>query len=314
MQKVKMRNLQFTKIGAIVLTAALVPSLARACACGCGVFDVATSFMLPSGPGGMFWGQYDYLEQNRNWSGSGQAPAADNDDKLLISHFTSLGVQYMFNRSWGVSAELPYTFRYFRGTLDDGTIGAHRWSGLGDIKLQAIYTGFSPDLSSGLTLGLKLPTGGFHTDTDLVDRDTQIGAGSTDLLLGGFHRDKIGRSRDWEWFVQGQLDVPTIIQENYRPGIEFDADAGVDYAGFSIGRAHIVPLAQVLFSLRSSDSGANADPESTGYERVLLSPGLEVNLHPVDFYADAEFPVFQNFTGNQLAGWVMFKFAVTYMF
>jgi hypothetical protein len=46
----------------------------------------------------------------------------------------------------------------------------------------------------------------------------------------------------------------------------------------------------------------------------LLSPGLEVNLHPVHVYADVELPVFQNFTGNQLASSILFKFAVSYMF
>ena len=30
-----------------------------ACACGCGVFDVGTASMLPQGPGGMAWLEYD---------------------------------------------------------------------------------------------------------------------------------------------------------------------------------------------------------------------------------------------------------------
>jgi hypothetical protein len=53
---------------------------------------------------------------------------------------------------------------------------------------------------------------------------------------------------------------------------------------------------------------------NTGYQRVLLSPGIEVHFHPVTIYADAEFPVYQNFTGNQLAAPVLFKASVSFMF
>lgn len=262
----------------------------------------------------MFWEQYDYQDQDRNWHGMGVASPLDNGDQEIETHFTTFGFQYMFNRSWGVEAELPYDFRYFRGTLDDGSIASHHWSTFGDVRLQGIYTGFSPDMSTGLTLGMKLPTGGFHVDTALVDRDTQIGTGSTDLLLGGFHRGRFGVGTKWEWFAQFEADLPAAIQEGYRPGVEFDAAAGVDYTGFKWGRARIVPVAQVLYSERTSDNGPAANSDNTGYERILLSPGLEVNLHPVHVYADVELPVFQNFTGNQLASSILFKFAVSYMF
>jgi hypothetical protein len=303
------------KISGSLLVGMLAPSLVHACACGCGVFDVGGSSMIPNGAGGMAFLQYDYMDQNRNWSGSSEAPAADNDDKEIESHFTTLGLQYMFNSSWGVQAELPYTFRHFKGT-DDATseIASHSWSGLGDIRIQGIYTGFRADMSAGVTFGLKLPTGGFSEDTDLVDRDTQIGSGSTDILLGGFYRGNITKDEKWDWFVQVQLDMPMAIQDDYRPGIEFDSAAGIDYKGFSLGRVRISPLAQVLFSERASDSGANADPDNTGYERIMLSPGIEFHIHPVKIYADVEIPVFQNLTGNQLAAPVLFKVSMSYMF
>jgi hypothetical protein len=308
-------NLAVKKVGCGLLVGMLAPSMVHACACGCGVFDVGGSSMIPNGAGGMAFLEYNYMDQNRNWNGSSQAPAANNDDKEIESHFTTIGVQYLFNSNWGVQAELPYTFRHFKGT-DDATseIASHDWSGLGDIRLRAIYTGFAADLSSGVSLGLKLPTGSFNEDSALVDRDTQIGSGSTDLLLGGFHRGNITQDEKWDWFAQAQLELPLSTQDGYRPGIEFDAAAGIDYKGFSLGRVRISPLAQILFSERASDSGANADPDNTGYQRILLSPGVEFHIHPVKIYADAEFPVYQNFTGDQLAGPVLFKLSVSYMF
>jgi hypothetical protein len=306
-----------------LLAVILAPSIVHACACGCGVFDVATSSMFPQGEGGMVFLQYDYQDQNRNWSGSSEAPAANNSDKELTTDFTTLGLQYMFNSSWGAQIEVPYDFRSFKTDVGGGDIVTRNWSQLGDIRLEGIYTGFFADQSAGATFGVKLPTGDFNFDPDVVDRDSQLGTGSTDILLGGFYRGNITKDEKWDWFAQGLLDVPVLTQDQYRPGVELDTAAGIDYKGFSVGRARISPVAQVIFSYRSSDSGANAsggandDPEdgvSSGYERVMLSPGIEIHIHPIKIYADAEIPVFQNFTGNQLAAPVLFKLSVSYMF
>jgi hypothetical protein len=165
-----------------------------------------------------------------------------------------------------------------------------------------------------VTFGLKLPTGSYTFDPDIVDRDTQIGTGSTDILLGGFYRGNLDSNQRWDWFAQGLLDVPTLIQNQYRPGVELDTAAGIDYKGFSLGRVRISPVAQAIFSYRSSDSGDAASPDNSGYERLMLSPGIEFHIHPVKIYADVEIPVFQNFTGNQVAAPVLFKVSMSYMF
>ncbi len=300
--------------GGLLVTGILTPAVAHACACGCGVFDVATSSMIPNGQGGMAWMQYDYQDQNRNWSGTSEAPAADNDDKEIETHFITLGAQYMFNDQWGAQLEVPYDFRYFKGTDSSSVVASHNWSQLGDIRIEGIYTGFFADESAGVTFGLKLPTGSYTEDPDLVDRDTQIGTGSTDILLGGFFRHNLTADQNWDAFGQLELDVPALTQAGYRPGTELDTAAGIDYKGFTLGRARISPIAQVIFSERTHDCGSNADPDSTGYQRIMLSPGIEFHIHPVKIYADAEFPVFQHFNGDQLAAPVLFKLSASYMF
>jgi hypothetical protein len=73
-------------------------------------------------------------------------------------------------------------------------------------------------------------------------------------------------------------------------------------------------VAQVIFSERTSDSGAAANPDNSGYQRILLSPGVEFHLHPVKLYADVELPVYQNVTGNQVVAPVLFKVSLSYMF
>jgi len=317
-----MRNKNFLEraLWVALLAVALAPGAARGCACGCGVFDVATSSMFPQGTGGMAFVDYDFMDQKHNWSGTAEAPSANNSDKEIRTHFFTAGIQYMFNRSWGMQAEAPYDNRVFKtvSAAPGNPIASEHWSQLGDIRLEGIYTGFSPDMSTGLTFGFKLPTGSFsHNDAyGDVDRDSEIGTGSTDVLLGGFHRGAVTKDNRVSWFAQALLDLPTLTQAHYRPGLEIDAAAGVYYSGFSLGKMRITPVGQVIASERTSDSGANATAGGTvsGYQRIMLSPGIEFHLHPVSLYADVELPVFQDFRGNQLAAAALFKVILSYHF
>ena len=177
---------------AAMLLLGFTPQRSLGCACGCGIFEVGTSSMLPTSEGGMLFFNDDYQDQNHNWSGTSEAPAANNDDKEISTNFFTTGLQYMFNRSWGAQIEIPYDTRYFKttGGASGDDIVSLRWSQWGTSDIQGIYTGFSSDLSTGLTFGLKLPSGSYtHNDAyGDVDRDSEIGTGSTDLLLGAFHR------------------------------------------------------------------------------------------------------------------------------
>ncbi len=289
----------------------LLPGLASACACGCGVFDVGTGSMLPTGPGGTAWLEYDFMNQGMNWSGGNVASEANNPDKRIRSDFITAGAQYMFNRSWGAELEVPYNDRYFRTSDDAGSGAGVQHSALGDIRISGIYSGFSADMSTGLTFGVKLPTGDY-TYTGF-DRDTSLGTGSTDLLLGGYHMGSL--TARTTWFADGRLDQPVIVQGQYRPGDEIDAALGAYYkAGSVFGIGIISPLLQVIGSQRWRDSGANADSADSGYTRLMISPGVEYHINRVKFYADIELPVYQTVNGNQLVAPVYYKALVAYDF
>ena len=129
-------------IAAALLGATLLaPSLAEACACGCGVFDVGTGAMFPDGSGGMAFAEVDFMDQNKNWSGTSRAPADNNADKQVRTAFYTVGAQYMFNRSWGVSIDVPYWSRKFTTQdPDTGDIATFDHAALGDIRIRGIYT------------------------------------------------------------------------------------------------------------------------------------------------------------------------------
>ena len=291
---------------------AFAPSIALACACGCGIFEVGTASMMPTSAGGTAWLEYDYMDQNKNWHGNSSAPAANNPDKEIRTSFYTAGAQYMFNRAWGVMAEVPYTDRYFKTTDDGGDITSFQHSALGDIRLKGVYSGFSEDMSTGVAFGMKLPTGEFNEHS--FDRDTSIGSGSTDVLLGAYHMGALTENGMFNWFMNTQLDHPVATHDGYRPGDEVDAAIGSYYNAGTLGGGKISPLLQVLFSQRGHDTGVNANPPNSGYTRVLVAPGVEYVLSGVKLYSDVEMPIYQYVRGDQLTAPVLVKFTVGYTF
>ncbi len=292
------------------LASIIIPQAALACACGCGVFDVGTGVKMPTDTGGFAWLEYDFLNQHENRHGTKQAPSADNGDKKISTDFYTAGVQYLFTRAWGAQIEIPYWNRSFT-TGDDTGISTFKTKGIGDIRLKGIYTGLSEDLSTGLTFGVKLPSGAFHTIN--YDRDTQIGSGSTDLLLGGYHEGQL--VGQFGYFANIQWQHAVQIQEQYRPGDEIDTSIGITY-GFDLpdNMGKITPIAQILGSERNRDRGLQAHPGDTGYTRILAAPGLEYDIGSTRLYGEVETPIYQNINGNQLTAPVAFKFLVGYSF
>ncbi len=298
---------------AAVVTILLLPQTSFACACGCGVFEVGTGTMFPSGAGGTASLEYDYMNQNRNWSGNSSAPSADNSDKRIRTDFYTAGLQYMFNRSWGMDVQAPYWNRSFDTDVGGGDIEAFNHKALGDVRVTGLYTGFSADMSTGLEFGLKLPTGDYTFSG--FDRDTEIGTGSTDALLGIYHRDRFGKGNPYNWFVHGTWDQPFLTRGGYRPGSEFDAAGGIVHDPVALGGGvKAAPVLQAINSFRLSDSGINSNHADSGYERVLVAPGIEFSLGRTKLYTDVSVPVFQHITGNQLVAPVLFKAVVSYDF
>jgi hypothetical protein len=319
---------------------------ANACACGCSVFDIGGG-MLPQEDdhGGRIFLEYWGSNQTQNWIGSSKAPAALNADKNLNTSWYSLGLMYMFDREWGVMVRVPYANRSF--TTDTGpptgieTFGARAFA---DVEIMGVYTGFFKDMSTGVMFGLKLPTGWFTAPG--LDRDNQVGTGSTDLLLGGFHRGLLTGDNAWQYFMQAIWRYPFLFQsapdpvgflnggagvvQTYMPGMQVDGGIGILYNNLYnvLGFDKITPVAQFIMSHRNHDSGSGADPLNTGFDRVMISPGIEftkvideANKRVLKTYVDVEIPIYYRTnaannggTDGQLIAPYLIKMVVSYNF
>jgi hypothetical protein len=290
---------------AVVVLLSPLPS--SACACGCSVFSVGARWMMATSQGLRAFLTYDYMNQYQNWYGWHSAASSLNSDQSIRSGFYTLGIQDMLSRDWGIMVEAPVWNRYFETMDDAGSLASVSHTSLADLRVMGMYTGISEDMSTAIQFGLKLPTGPFNQS--LMDRDTQIGSGTTDLLLGGYQMRQFDT---WGWFGQVVWEHAFDSRDGYRPGDSFDATVGVHYDNLQ-QNYRIVPMLQLAASFRASDSGPFADPANTGYSRLYISPGIEADLFPgVQLYANLKIPLLTHMTGYQLVAPALFEVTIGY--
>lgn len=302
---------QGTWLAGVLLAAAMLAGgadvdTAWACACGCGMYSVGMPGLgLPTASGLAINLQTTLLDQKQAMQGGSKIPLSQSADQRINTTFYNLNVQYQINRSWGIMTMIPYWQRKF------DTTGAPRATvnTLSDIRVEGIYSGFSPDMSTGLIFGLKLPTG-THTATGF-DRDTQPGTGTTDLLLGGYQWGSL--APNWNWSVQGMFRSAMNTRDGYRPGNSLHIVGNMHYDGFR-SQYHFAPMLQVHYNYRLSDSGVNAaNPVASGQRSIFVAPGILLNLSR-HWSANAEvyIPAYYHVTGIQLVPKQVFSFGITY--
>ncbi|HTU33414.1 MAG TPA: hypothetical protein VMF66_06385 [Candidatus Acidoferrum sp.] len=314
---------------ALVALVGLPTDEALACACGCSVFDVGgLSTPQEEDHGGRIFFEFWSGDQTENYIGSSKASSALNTDKEINTQWYNVGFEYMFNRQWGMMVRVPTTNRSLTTETDlsyPGEIQTFNSKSIGDVQVMGIYTGFFQDMSTGIQFGLKFPTGTFTAPG--IDRDSQIGTGSTDLMLGGFHRGLLTGDNAWQYFYQIMWQQPFLYQnaadpqgffdgnlgviQTYHPGLQVDGAGGIVYNNWYnvLGFDKITPVGQVIISHRNADSGTGADPFNSGFDRVMLSPGIEftkvvdeANNRVVKTYFDIELPVYYRANAANNAG------------
>jgi hypothetical protein len=314
-------------LSCLILAAPLwTPAALKACACGCQIFDMGLEDMPTTFDDNRLTLQYSFMNQDENQSGSALASPGLNPDKRIETSFYTLGLAHQFDHSWGLALEVPYWQRRFTtdnngapGTTDQDAgvapdLESQQVNALSDVRVMGMYTGFSEDMSIGLMFGAKLPTGPFNPAW-LLDRDTDPGTGTTDLLIGAFDRNQFDAS--WGWYSQALLDAPLYARDGYEPANNLDLVAGLHFDGMA-GWSRLTPLLQANVTIRGHDSGggdAATGNANSGYETLYLTPGLQAALSGhIQATAFVYLPVSRNVNGDQLVASWLVNAEVSYLF
>ena len=295
---------------------------ALACSsCGCTLNTDLGSQGPVSGEGWRFDLRYDLVDQDQLRSG-GEAvpmpalPAADEVEQETRNGYTTLGVDYGFDRAWGVDVQLPWLKRHHTTYAEgDTALSTSDSDSLSDVRVLGRYTAFEPDMSWGLLFGLKLPTGshdvrfasGPATGEDL-DRSLQPGSGTTDALLGVYHFDDFGAYAGW--FTQALYQHALTESDGYRPGDTLNLNLGLRYYASD----SVTPQLQLNLQVRGRD--ADTDPAghaNSGGRLAYLSPGLSFSLGDHwHGHAFLQLPLYQYVNGLQLAPTRVWSLGLSY--
>ena len=305
------RSIRRGALAAATLIACTTSTATLACsACGCTLTSDWIGEGLAATPGLRAELRYDYLPQTRlrsgkaNVDGASIALPADHEiEQYTYNHYVTAGLDWAPTQSFAVNVQLPLVIRP-HATIAQGDIDPSfsHTSGIGDARVTMRYQGFGGPGISGVQLGLKLPTGGFHTAFrsgpragELLDRGLQAGTGTTDVLLGLYHFGAL--AGDFDWFAQASTAIPINRREDFRPGASAIGSIGVSYAGWR----GITPQMQMNMRIARKDSGFNSDHDNSGGELLYASPGITVKLdRRTALFGFVQVPVYQRVIGYQL--------------
>ena len=253
--------------------------------------------------------RYEFVEQKHLQSGTKRVStddvAAEETTELrTINRNLLTTLDYAFSKNWTVSMSAPVTSRS-HSHIDNATGDTEKWdfTKIGDARVLGFYrfdNEKNPVVNQGLIFGLKVPTGQYrvsNADGAVAERALQPGTGSTDLVLGGYYSAP-GIHVDSSWFVQALYQQPVSTKEEYKPGKQFQLNAGYRYP-----LSHdLQALLQVNSLIKGRDSGANAEPDLSGSKSVFLSPGLIYSLtHELQLYSFVQLPIYRFYNGTQLS-------------
>jgi len=272
-----------------------------ACACGCGVFEVTLPSMMPRNTENTVFFKYTFMDQNETWHGSSKADSALNPDQKIRTDFFTITDEQL-----GVNPNVQSTEHFT----------------LADIRIMGIYSGFSPDMSTGLLFGFILPTGPHNlTNLKIEDPDTQPGYGSLGSLLGFYHYGYL--TKNVQWFSEGMwrhqfYAVTESDGGTYKPGDSFNVSLGAYYLKF-MQKYHVSPFLEAIYSVRNKDDGSdaaytNSGSPSSGFQRLFVAPGIEYKFGNYDLSANVQIPVYTYVNGYQQVAPYMFSASVSYSF
>ncbi len=295
---------------ASLIWAAGVPPVRACSTCGCSLSADWAALGYDLMPGFEAGLRYEYFDQSDLRSGTGSADRAafplPNNAELqqrTLNRNTWFDLGYAFNRSWSLTASVPFHDR-FHTTIAEGDteISTSRASGLGDLRLLARYESFTSSHGLGFQFGLKLPTGRFDQTFaegpqagELLDRGLQLGTGTTDMLAGisWFARpaESLGA------FLQLTAQQPLAARDHFLPSASLNLSGGLRW----LNSSRFTPQLQFNVKAEGREHGSASDRDNSGGTLAYLNPGLTAELAArTRAYVFVQLPVYQRVNGLQL--------------
>lgn len=244
--------------------------------------------------------------------------AGEVENLRTTNKIVTTSVDYTHDDHLGLTLTIPYLSREHSHNLGpySGGIPAGNETfsanALGDMKIVGRYRWTQDETSHsglGIKLGLKLNTG--RQDFQIVDNTgtsklpgevtLQPGNGSTDLIAGVFWQQSNPNSAV-SWFAQGILQNSIQNKAEFKPGNQFNLDAGLRFA---LNRS-LSTLLQLNTQWNDADTGSSAaltasGAPSSGGKSYSLTPGLSYAITPdSNVYGLVQFPLYQYVNGEQL--------------
>src|SRR5579871_1080471 len=182
--------------------------------------------------------RFEYINQNQLRSGtrriSQAEDTADTTELRTINRNLQTTFDYALSKSWALSAAMPIIDRAHSHIADPtGAATPEQWNftRIGDLRLLGLYSFNNeaiPFVNSGLTFGVKLPTGDYrvrNVDGTTAERALQPGTGSTDAIVGAFYAAP-GFGADSSWWIQGLVQQAIQTKDDFRPGTQLQLNFG----------------------------------------------------------------------------------------
>ncbi len=315
-------NIKKTALIFLILSQIILPKAAISCSCGCNIFSIGTSNLIPSQPGNFAFMEYSHANQTTNWK-KDKKETTPNHHLQIKTTAVNFGLQTIFNKDWGTRIILPVIERKIinqeHGSMSNINIPI-RQRAVGDAKLTAIYSGLQDDMSFGLIAGAKLPTGDYKNSK--LSASQEIGTGSTDAIIGAYKVFNFDFDQSFKVFSQANFQKVILSKKEFVPGQEFSANLGTAYQinGNFLGKnlakfmPQINPILQASLISKARDHGGNADKTNTGYSQIFISPAIEVNFKNIRTYFEWQKPIYRNVNGTQLVADNLYRAIIGYNF
>jgi hypothetical protein len=260
--------------------------------------------------------QFEYLDQDQLRQGrnavAGAETEAEHQELRTINRNWLATADYGIDAHWGVSVTLPYLNRdhsHIHDPTGEAEHEAWHFSDLGDVRVQGRYQFGGASFartSTGVTFGVKLPTGAFDETNDegeVAERTLPPGTGTTDLLMGAYAIQRLPAG--WgSLFGRLAAQIPVNERDGFRPGVRYHVDGGWNYP-FA---PKLDAILQAGAAYHTRDRGSDAEPEDSGLTSLSISPGLSIPITSgTRLYTVVQLPVYQHVNGVQLtydAAWV----------